>query len=141
MSDALRELPADLADRASWTEAARIGLPALASLGMIAASLAAIPTVLSFATVSTSTFAFFSTSAVSIPLLLVGATAVGAASLIGVGGLTWADRQVRKSYRSRVKAFAYREILGFGASTGARSVLSDIQAVILRSSQIHESAF
>lgn len=47
--------------------------PALASAGLAAASIAAVPTVISFATISTSVLAFVGVSYVSWPLFTVGA--------------------------------------------------------------------
>ena len=65
--------------------------PAIAGVGLIAASVAAIPTVVSFATVGTSVFAFWGTATISWPLFALGAAGIGIAALTGSQSLRIAE--------------------------------------------------
>lgn len=68
LDQTLLQLPGKVnLDSDVWEQVTK-ALPAMAGVGLIGASLAAIPTVISFATVSTSVLAFWGTSAISWPL-------------------------------------------------------------------------
>lgn len=107
-------------------------LPAIAGVGLIGASLAAIPTVISFATVSTSVLAFWGTSAISWPLFAVGAAGIGFATLTGSQSLKFAEEKARKRLCSRVHREAGRQVFGIGEKPGTRCMLSDVQAAVIK---------
>ena len=72
LEDALLQLPGGLnLDSDIWEQGSK-ALPVIAGVGLIAASVAAIPTVISFATVSTSFLAFWGTATISWPLFALG---------------------------------------------------------------------
>lgn len=110
-------------------------LPAVAGVGLVAASVAAIPAVMSFATVSATSLLFFSTSTISIPLLLVGGGAVAALSLTGSTVLGSAMQTGRNNLAERMKTHARSAIFGDGRPLTERSILSDTQAAVLKSAQ------
>ena len=107
-------------------------LPAIAGVGLIGASLAAIPTVISFATVSTSVLAFWGTSAISWPLFALGAAGIGVATLTGSQSLKFAKDKARRKLCLRLHREAGRQVFGIGEKPGARCMLSDIQAAIVQ---------
>jgi hypothetical protein len=65
-------------DGDTWDQVTN-ALPAFAGVGLIAASVTAIPTVISFATVGTGFLAVWSTAAISWPLFALGAAVIGVA--------------------------------------------------------------
>lgn len=129
MTDALRALPPDLTGGAP--ELATL-LPAMAGVGLIAASVAALPTIISFATVTTSSLAFFSVTTVSWPLMVAGIAVAATAAAAGSTLLIRAEGDWRRRVKTRLRAWAYAQMLGLGAPRGARSFLSDLQAAIIR---------
>ncbi|MEI4486489.1 hypothetical protein V8J36_09820 [Frigidibacter sp. MR17.14] len=127
----MNELPGDLAlDPTVWSQVASAA-PAVAGLSLIAASIAAIPTVVSFATVSTSVLAFWATATISWPLFAAGAVVIGVASLLGAGVLDRSQTWARDRLRAALHSEAERQVFGLHGPIGARCVLSDIQAAIL----------
>lgn len=117
-----------------WDTLAK-AIPAAAGVGLIAASLAAIPTVVSFATLTTSTFAIFSTATISWPLFALGTLVVGMAAALGSTSLVKAQDKARARLKMRVIREAERAILGIGQKPGARCLLNDIQAAVLLAGQ------
>jgi hypothetical protein len=107
-------------------------LPAIAGVGLIGASLAAIPTVISFATVSTSVLAFWGTSAISWPLFALGAVGLGVATLTGSQSLKFAKDKARGKLCRRLHRDTGRQVFGIGEKPGARCILSDIQAAVVQ---------
>lgn len=131
MTDALRSLPPGAgAPAGSGLELGTL-LPAAAGVGLLAASIAAIPTVVSFATVTTSSLAIFTVSTVSWPLMAVGAAGIATAALLGSTLLSRAEAGWRERVKEQLHSWAYVQMLGFGAARGARSFLSDLQAVVM----------
>lgn len=114
-----------------WEQVTK-ALPAIAGVGLIGASLAAIPTVISFATVSTSVMAFWGTSAISWPLFALGAAGIGVATLTGSQSLKFAKDKARQKLCLRLHREAGRQVFGIGEKPGARCMLSDIQAAIVQ---------
>lgn len=129
MSDVLHALPPDLSG--DGPELATL-LPAVAGVGLIAASVAALPTIISFATVTTSSLAFFSVSTVSWPLMAAGLAVAATAAAAGSTLVVRAEAEWRRRVKARLRAWAYARMLGLGAPRGARSFLSDLQAAVIR---------
>lgn len=135
LDQAILQLPGKVdLDSDVWEQVAK-ALPAIAGVGLIGASLAAIPTVISFATVSTSVFAFWGMSAISWPLFAVGAAGIGVATLTGSQTLKFAEKTARGKLCSRLHREASRQVFGIGEKAGARCMLSDIQAAIVKAGQ------
>lgn len=132
LEDAITHLPPDIRLNADIWEQLSEAAPALGGVGLIALSLAAIPTVVSFATVSTSIFAFWGSAAVSWPLFAVGAVGISAATLLGSQSLTWAQQKARNNLWLRLEAEAGKQILGLSQHPTDRCLLNDIQAAVLR---------
>jgi hypothetical protein len=137
LEDALLQLPGGMnLDSDIWEQGSK-ALPAIAGVGLIAASVAAIPTVISFATVSTSFLAFWGTSAISWPLLALGAAGIGIATIAGSQSLKSAEARARRKLCNRVHKEAGRQVFGIGGKLGARCMLSDIQATVVKAGQNH----
>lgn len=117
-----------------WEQGAKF-VPAIAGVGLIAASVAAIPTVISFATVSTSVLAFWGTASISWPLFAVGAAAIGLAALTGSQSLKLAEESARTKLRERLHREAARWVFGIGNKPGTRCMLSDIQAAVIKAGE------
>lgn len=117
-------------------------LPAVAGVGMLAASVLALPALVTYATVTTTSFLVFSTSAVSIPVLLVGGTGLALLSLTGSKIVADTAAKARAHLASRVEAYARSAVFGTGAAPDARYLLNDLQAAILKAgqTQLAESA-
>lgn len=132
LDQTLLQLPGKVnLDSDVWEQVTK-ALPAIAGVGLIGASLAAIPTVISFATVSTSVLAFWGTSAISWPLLALGAAGIGVATLTGSQSLKFAKEKARRKLCLRLHREAGRQVFGIGEKSGARCMLSDIQAAIVQ---------
>lgn len=135
LDHALLQLPGGLnLDSDVWEQGAKF-LPAIAGVGLIAASVAAIPTVISFATVTTSVLAFWGTATISWPLFALGATGIGLATLTGSQSLKLAEANARKKLCTRLQREAGRRVFGIGEKPGARCMLSDIQAAVVQAGQ------
>lgn len=135
LDQTLLQLPDRLSiDRDTW-EQVSTAIPAIAGVGLIGASVAAIPTVISFATVSTSVLAFWGTATISWPIFALGAAGIGLAALTGSRSLKFAHDRARAKLRERLEREAGRQIFGIGENPGARCVLSDIQAAVLQAGQ------
>lgn len=132
LDQTLLQLPGKVnLDNDVWEQVTK-ALPAIAGVGLIGASLAAIPTVISFATVSTSVLAFWGTSAISWPLFALGAAGIGVATLTGSQSLKFAKDKARQKLCLRLHREAGRQVFGIGEKPGARCMLSDIQAAIVQ---------
>jgi len=135
LTEALAQIPGGLnLDSDIWQQVSKT-LPAVAGVGLIAASIAAIPTVVSFATVGTSFLAFWGTAAISWPLFAVGGLGLGIATLAGSKTLQYADSGARSSLTLRIHTEAGRRVFGTGEAPGARCILSDIQAAVVQAGQ------
>jgi hypothetical protein len=117
-----------------WEQVTK-ALPAIAGVGLLGASVAAIPTVISFATVSTSALAFWGTASISWPLFGLGAVGIGVATLTGSQTLKFAVEKARAKLCGRLHREAGRQVFGIGEKTGARCMLSDIQAAVVQAGQ------
>jgi len=135
LTEALAQIPGGLNLNSGLWQQANKALPAMAGVSLIAASVAAIPTVISFATVGTSFLAIWGTAAISLPLLAVGSAGLAIAALVGSQSLKYADASARGSLCSRIHTEAGRRVFGIGEKTGARCMLSDIQAVVVQAGQ------
>ena len=132
LDQTLLQLPGKVnLDSDVWEQVTK-ALPAIAGVGLIGASLAVIPTVISFATVSTSVLAFWGTSAISWPLFALGAAGIGVATLTGSQSLKFAKDKARRKLCLRLHREAGRQVFGIGEKPGARCMLSDIQAAIVQ---------
>ena len=132
LDQTLQQLPGKVnLDNDVWEQVTK-ALPAIAGVGLIGASLAAIPTVISFATVSTSVLAFWGTSAISWPLFALGAAGIGVATLTGSQSLKFAKDKARRKLCLRLHREAGRQVFGIEEKPGARCMLSDIQAAIVQ---------
>lgn len=133
LDHAILQLPGrvDNLDQEVWDQVSTV-LPAIAGVGLIGASVAAIPTVASFATVSTSVLAFWGTASISWPLFALGAVGIGLATLIGSQSLKSAEGNARKNLCRRLHREAGRQVFGIGEKTGSRCMLNDIQAAVVQ---------
>lgn len=141
LEDALLQLPGGLKlDSDIWEQGGK-ALPALAGVGLIGASVAAIPAMISFATIVTpaTSFLFFwgaaATTTISWPLFALGAAGVGVATLVGSQSLKAAETGARNKLRCRMHKEAGRQVFGIGEEPGARCILSDIQAAVVKAGQ------
>ena len=132
LDQTLLQLPGKVNIDSDVWEQVTNALPAIAGVGLIGASLAAIPTVISFATVSTSVLAFWGTSAISWPLFALGAAGLGLATLTGSQSLKFAKDKARRKLCLRLYREAGRQVFGIGEKPGSRCMLSDIQAAIVQ---------
>ncbi|PWE48707.1 hypothetical protein DEM26_16535 [Thioclava sp. NG1] len=107
-------------------------LPALLGVGTLTASVASLPAVVSFATVTTSTLVFFSTSAVSVPLLLAGGVALTGLSLAGMKGVDYALDKSRARLALRIINLANTAVFGAGLPANSPSLITKLQAFVLR---------
>lgn len=107
-------------------------LPAVAGLGLIAASIFSIPAVVSFATVSV---LGVSLGTSSVPILLAGSTAFIMLSLTGSSVVGKALRRGRSHLTERMIRHARSVIFGDGRPPSERCVLSDTQAAVLTAAQ------
>lgn len=110
----------------------RAALPALAGTGLAALSLAAIPTVISFATVTSSTLAIFTTTAVSWPLFVLGTAGLAVTAFVSRGLIDRGVAGLRVTLHRRAQTLAASTVFGLGAQPGQRNVLEDIQALALK---------
>jgi len=117
-----------------WDQVSK-ALPAIAGVGLIGASVAAIPTVISFATVSTSFLAIWGTASISWPLFAIGAAGIGVATLLGSQSLRYAESKARGTLCRRLHKEAGRQVFGIGEKPDARCMLSDIQAAVVQAAQ------
>lgn len=133
MDNEIGALVSALSEKGTRQDALRVALPALAGAGVLAASLAATTTVISLATVTTTSFFIFTTTAISWPVLAVGGAGIALATLTGgriVDRLSDRNRRhlvVRLQGRARIAA------LGHGLVPGERCLVTDLQAITLRS--------
>lgn len=110
-------------------------LPAVAGVGLIAASVFALPTVVSYATITTTSFLVFSISTISTPLLLAGGVVLAGLSLAGVKAIDSAKDKTRAHLVARVNTLARTAIFGHGQAPQARCLLNDLQAAVLKAGE------
>lgn len=135
LDQVLHQLPEGVRlDTGTWEQVTK-ALPAIAGVGLIAASVLAIPTVVTFATVPASWLAFGAAASISWPLFAVGAAGIGVATLAGSQSLKFAQEKARAKLSVRLHREAEQQIFGIGGKSGARSMLSDIQAAVVQAGQ------
>jgi hypothetical protein len=135
LEDTLLQLPGGLnLDGDIWEQVSK-ALPAIMGVGFIAASVAAIPAALSFATVSTSILFFWTVTTISWPLLTLGAAGIGIATLTGLTSVKSAAAKARRKLCNRAHMEAGRQVFGMGEKPGARCILSDIQAAVVKAGE------
>jgi hypothetical protein len=110
----------------------KLALPTLAQAGVLAASLAAIPSVISLATVPTTFFLVFSSSALSWPIFAVGAGGLALATFAGSSVVDRLSDRNRRQLVVRLQGRARAATLGHGLVSGARCLVTDLQAATLR---------
>lgn len=110
-------------------------LPAALGVGLIGASIAVIPTVISFAKVGSSILAFWATSTISLPLFAVGVAGIGITSAAGAGTLKYAEGKARDLLKSKLTQEAERLVFGISENPKDRSVLHKIQANVVQKGQ------
>lgn len=137
LSDLISKLPHDNGLESHLKSA----LPAIAGVGMLAASVLGLPAIVSFATVTTSSFLVFSTSAVSVPLLLAGGTVLAGMSFAGVKVVDHAKDKMRANLIARVQTIALSAVFGYGLAPEARCLLNDLQATVLKAGETELEAF
>lgn len=133
MEKEIGELAASSSEKGTLGEALRVARPALAGVGVLAASLAAIPSVVSFATISTTSFFFFTTATISWPLIAAGGAGLAVTTLVGGSGVKWLGNKNRTHLVNRLQRRAVTAALGYGLAPGERSLVTDLQAATLRS--------
>ncbi|PSK80830.1 hypothetical protein CLV79_11917 [Limimaricola soesokkakensis] len=133
MDEEIGVLAASLSEKGTSQDVLRVALPALAGVGVLAASLAAIPSVMSIATVTTTSFFFFTTTTISWPVLAVGGAGIAVASFTGSRLVDWLSDQNRAHLEARLQCRARIAALGHGLASGERSLVTDLQAATLRS--------
>jgi hypothetical protein len=126
-------LAASLFEKGTSRNALRAALPALAGVGVLAASLAAIPSVISMATVTTTSFFFFTSTTISWPIIAVGGAGLALATLTGSRVVDRLSDRNRAHLAARLKSRARIAALGYGLVFGERSLVTDLQAFTLRS--------
>ncbi len=100
--------------------------------GILAASLASVPAVISFATVSGGgLLGFFAATTLLWPVLIVGLAGVAGAALLGVRTVDGLAKLRTRAAENLAKEAA-RTIFGIGQKPGATSILSNIQAAVLQ---------
>ncbi|SFE00305.1 hypothetical protein [Salipiger profundus] len=128
----VRELTAALSEKGNSKDALRAALPTLASAGVLAASLAAIPTVLGLATVPAAPLFIFATATVSWPIVAAGGAGLAVATLAGGRFVDRLQDRNRAHLVTRLQNRARTATLGHGRTVGERSLVTDLQAAALR---------
>ncbi|MHA6324547.1 hypothetical protein [Roseivivax sp. CAU 1753] len=125
-------LATSLSEKGTSQDTLRAALPALAGVGVLAASLAAIPSVLTMATVTTTSFFFITTSTISWPVIAVGGAGLAVATFTGSAAVDKLSDRNRAHLVSRLQSRARIAALGYGLASGERSLVTDLQAATLR---------
>lgn len=128
--DGLAEIIA-AAPRDGIASHAATALPALAGMGLIAASVVALPAVVSYATITSVSFLVVTSTALSTPLLLAGGAVIAGLSLTGTSVIGNAASRSRSHLADRLKGHARTVVFGDGIAAAARCLLNDTQAAVL----------
>ena len=115
----------------SSIEAIRASGMSLAGVGGIAASLGAIPAVVSFATPTASVLLYIPVATISWPIVAAGAVGLGAAAFAGGQLFDRGIERIKDSISKKVSDRYTQLVLGTGADATAQTFLSDMQAVVL----------
>ena len=132
--EGLREILAN-APQGALSDYAATALPAIAGVGLLAASVLAVPAVVSYATVTSVSFLVLTTTTISTPVLLAGGAALAALSLTGKSALRHAKDRLRIHLTRRITQHAQTVVFGDGLPPAARCLLNDTQAIVLRAGQ------
>ena len=132
MEKEIEELVASKYEEGTLGQALRAVQPALAGAGVLAASLAAIPAVISLATVSTTSLLVFTTSSISWPIIALGGAGLAMTTIAGGRGVKWLGDKNRSHLVDRLQQRALIAALGYGRAPGERSLVTDLQASTLR---------
>lgn len=133
MAEEIEVLAASTSEKGTLGEALRVARPALVGAGVLAASLAAIPAVISLATVSTTSFLVFTTTSISWPIIAVGGAGLAVTTYAGGSGIKWLGNKNRSHLVNRLQQRALTAALGYGRGSSERSLVADLQAATLRS--------
>lgn len=85
-------------------------LPGLTGVGMLAASVLGLPAIVSYATITTTSFLVFSTTTISLPILLAGGTVLAGMSFAGVKAFDQAKDKMRAHLAAQVQSLAMAAI-------------------------------
>ncbi|WP_390910871.1 hypothetical protein [Pseudosulfitobacter sp. SM2401] len=135
------ELAASSSEKGTIQEALRVARPALAGAGVLAASLAAIPSVISLATVSTTSFFVFTTATISWPVFALGGAGLAAATFAGSRGVKWLGDRNRSNLIARIQRRARTAAMGHGLVSSERNLVTDLQVAVLRSLEARLETF
>ncbi|WGW02773.1 hypothetical protein [Tropicibacter oceani] len=130
MQKEVNALAAALSEKGASREALHLMLPVLANASLLIGSLAAIPSLVGAATV-TSSF-FFIAPQISVPILALAGTGLAVGTLVGSRGVDWLQDRNRARLVTRLQRRARMAVLGHGLSAGQRSFVADLQAATLR---------
>ena len=133
----LEEMLSSIPDEPEIAEQLKAGLFFAAGPALTAASFLALPSVLTFATVTTTSFFVFSTSSISFPLLALGGGVLVAANLASWTVFGKLNTQARIKLRQRLVNYASKTVFGLGMLSDAPYLVNEMQAAILKSGQ-HE---
>lgn len=107
--------------------------PALASVGLAATSIFAVPSVVTYATISTVILGFsFGQPQISLPLFAIGATALGITAFVSRSLYDRAIKSWRAALRRRAHKRAEEAVFGLGVPSSQRTILDDIQALAIQ---------
>ncbi|MGI3165283.1 hypothetical protein [Pseudooceanicola sp. 200-1SW] len=122
-------------------ERERFHLPVDAVIGLVgkpvllAASMAAMPTLAAVATVSATSLFFFTTSTVSVPILVAGGVALAVANLSGSTVINRMGDKSRRRLAERANALAWVNVFGDPEKPDGRCLLNDLQVAVLRKAE------
>jgi len=133
MEDEIQELVASAFEKGTLEQVLRVAPPGLAGAGLLAASFAAIPAVISLATVSTTSFFVFTTTSISWPLVAAGGAGLAVSTFAGGTGVKWLGDRNRSHLVKRLQQRARTVALGYGRTASERSLVTDLQVATLRS--------
>ena len=102
---------------------------------MIGASLAAVPALVAYATITTTTLLVFTTTSISWPILGIGAVVLGGTALAGGKSIDRTISKRREALAASLEALADENVLGIGKAPNADCILSRIQAAVLRKAE------
>ena len=136
LDETISELGANFRQEGALREIALAGFGTTSGLSMIGGSLLAIPALVGAATVNTGGFlGFFAVSTISVPVMVAGLTGVGLLSLAGSAVVKRTWKSTRSKLRARLLEAVEQHVMGYGCAAVERTVLSDIQAMIVLGAQ------
>ncbi len=133
--ESLADIVGDMHTDAKFSEHLSAALPALAGISVIAASVAGLPAVVSFATLTSTSFFFITTSSISMPLLLTGGVILTGLSLAGIKTVDHASGKTRAHLVRKVATIAQTAVFGYDLSPDARCLVNVLQAAVLKAGE------